>query len=296
MTARACPRGDFRKLSPTKTSEFLVFSSVGDSTNVDRWLKGRNFDLWIVYYGDDPSTDYSHDCEYFVRRKGAKFPNFQAAFIEHRDLLARYEAIMVADDDLIMSGRAINELFAIRRRYDLWLLQPSFDMQSRISHPITRKRPWSLLRYTNFVEVTCPLFETSRLMQFMDVYDDRLVGWGIDWWYSHLIHQADEQSNKIAIVDTVSCRNPRESTKPRGREIDRLQSKTLRQHYWSVVKRQHALEIDERAMQFAQIPNRQLSRQALHAFLYLRHLVNKRVLRLRSLVANWRTMVGKSSG
>jgi hypothetical protein len=241
-----------------------------------------------VYYGDDPRKDYSNDCEYFVRRKGAKFPNFHALFVDHRDLLAQYEAIWLADDDLIISGRAINELFAIRRTYGLWLLQPSFDMQSRISHGITRKQPWSLLRFTNFVEVTCPLFEASRLLAFMKVYDNRLVGWGVDWWYCHLIQQADVNHDKIAIVDAVSCRNPPESTKPGGREINRLQSRSVRKSNWEQIKRQNVLKIEETAVEFSQIPSRQFSKQLYHWVSYLQHLVNKRLVRLRSRFSNSR--------
>ena len=251
-----------------------------------RWLRGRRFDLWIAYYGDDSTTDYSQDCEYFVKRKGAKFPNFLSVFAEHAALLEQYQAVMVADDDLIITGPAINRLFELRQAYDLWVLQPAFDMQSRISHRVTRKQPWSLLRYTNFVEVTCPLFETTKLIEFLRVYDDRLVGWGIDWWFCRLLGEQDHQHNRVAVVDAVSCRNPQEATKPLGREIDRLQSRSLRRQHWALIKQDYGLEIDETCVEYGSVPSWCITTQLRHLGLYLQHLINKRIVRLRSRLSD----------
>lgn len=38
-------------------------------------------------------------------------------------------------------------------------------------------------RYTNFIEMTCPLFERKALDRFMAAFDPDLKGWGADWWF-----------------------------------------------------------------------------------------------------------------
>lgn len=77
----------------------------------------------------------------------------------------------------------INRCFVLREQFDLWLLQPAFDPAGKISHGITRVLPGPTLRYTNFIEMTCPLFEKAALDRFMAVFDPDLKGWGADWWF-----------------------------------------------------------------------------------------------------------------
>lgn len=77
----------------------------------------------------------------------------------------------------------INRCFELREQFDLWLLQPAFDPAGKISHTVTRLQVGPSLRYTNFIEMTCPLFEKQALDRFMNVFDPSLKGWGADWWF-----------------------------------------------------------------------------------------------------------------
>jgi hypothetical protein len=218
-------------------AKYLVFTSAGDNANLHCWLEGsRNFDLWVSYYGDeeDPYKKYS---DYYISKKGGKFPNLHYVYQHWEDILKHYKAIFVMDDDIVINGSEISRLFEIRDQYDLWLLQPAFDPKGKISHRITRLNPFTFLRYTNFVEVTCPLFRIDKLNDFMKVYDPVLVGWGIDHWYSDLL--ASDIKGNVAIVDEISCINPHDYMKGGQREIDLLQVRTERIKNWKRIKEQH---------------------------------------------------------
>lgn len=227
-------------------SRFLVFTSAGEKANLHFWLKGKKrFDLWICYYGDEENR-YSDQCEYYIKRKGGKFPNLHYIYRHWSSILDEYEAILVMDDDIVIRATAISRLFEIRQQYDLWLLQAAFNPLGKISHAITQVTPSNLLRYTNFVEVTCPLFRKDKLDAFMKIYDPLLVGWGVDWWFLESL--GEDLQGKVAIVDAISCINPGEWTKGKQREIELLQEKSIRISNWEEVKKRHNIKREEKGI------------------------------------------------
>ncbi|KXI28502.1 DUF707 domain-containing protein, partial [Paraglaciecola hydrolytica] len=225
-------------------NKYLVFTSAGVNSNLAHWLKGyRNFDLWISYYGDEDNK-FKNEAEYYIAKKGGKFPNFHYCYNQWNDIISQYDAIMIMDDDLIFSGADISQLFQIQEKYNLWLLQPAFDRRGKISFSITETHAFSKLRYTNFIEVTCPLFQKEKLAEFMAIYDPILIGWGVDLWYSEILSKQDTQHNKIAIIDEISCINPRDKTKQnKMREIDKLQNTDMRQQIWKSIQTRNNLDL-----------------------------------------------------
>jgi hypothetical protein len=225
----------------------LVYTSVGDRSEIEGWLSPgptRLFDTWISYYGAIPGRYREHG-QYYHQRSGGKFPSLASDYRRHPEIFRQYDAVFVLDDDIQISGRAIARLFDLRQQYDLWLLQPAFSPRGRISHPITRMHAEAKIRFTNFIEVTCPLFRGDKLELFLSHYDPSLVGWGVDWWFCELI--GGGSACKIAIADQIPCVNP--LTRRRGgglREIDRLQPVEERMRTWEDVKLRHHL-IGERA-------------------------------------------------
>jgi hypothetical protein len=203
-------------------SEYLVYTSAGDRGNVHRWLRGqRNFDLWITYYGEHDDHPLRGSADLYNRRKGSKFQNLLHAYRTWAAIIDRYTAVLVMDDDILIDASAISRLFEIRARYDLWVLQPAFHPRGKISHPITRARPGVFLRYTNFVEMNCPLFRRDKLDAFMRVYDPVLTGFGMDWWYLEVL--GEDLRGRAGIVDAITCVTPMDHTKGGVREMDRLQ-------------------------------------------------------------------------
>jgi hypothetical protein len=219
----------------------LVFTSAGDNANVRAWLTGqRDFDLWVVYYGDRPGT-FLEESDLYVSRQGSKFQNLHYCYSKWQDVLARYEAVMVMDDDIVINATDLTSLFAIRREFDLWALQPAFRLAGKISWDITRVQPTARLRYTNFIEMACPLFRRDKLDAFMAVYDPELIGYGEDWWFLHTFG-AELVANHVAIVDEITCINPSDRTKGGRREIDRLHSHEERKEVWERIKARYGLD------------------------------------------------------
>jgi len=220
--------------------KYLVFTSAGDVSCLQRWLKGdRNFDLWVTYYGDHHGR-YRELADYYNVRKDGKFPNLHYVYQMWPDLLQRYEAVLVLDDDLLMNASAISRLFDIRAKHDLWLVQPAYVPGSKISHTATKMRRTTLLRYTNFVEVGCPLFRKDKLDCFMETYDPSLVGWGVDWWFLDVL--GPDLEGRVAVVDAAACQNPYDRAKGGEREIDKLQSKAERIATWQMIKARYNIE------------------------------------------------------
>jgi hypothetical protein len=235
-----------KKVDQSKSGDWLIYTSAGENANVAMWLKGNTqFDLWITYYGDEDENGnrLEEQSDYYNRRKGSKWQNLSFAYTEWPEIFKQYSAIFVMDDDIVITAKEINRLFKIREEYGLNLLQPAFSPLGKISHLITHPVYNSYIRFTNFVECNVPLFETEILEKFMKVYDEQLVGYGTDYWYSHLAMDGEES---IAVVDGIVCTNPKDSVKKAGkRDIDKLQSEKKRKKVWSAIKEKHRLPVDE---------------------------------------------------
>lgn len=228
-------RPDLQK-APKLPRRFLVFTSAGDRNAVARWLgPGRDFNLWVAYYDGTRPTPLEHAADYFLRRAGSKFQNLHYCFQRWPDLLERYEAIMVMDDDIRISPEKLDRLFALREQHDLWALQPAFSPWGKVSHRVTRVRRDCELRFVSFIELACPLFRTDKLLDFLRVYDPILVGWGCDWWFMHTL--GPDLRDRVAVIDNVACINPWDWWKRGGyREIDRLESRQQRQECWERIR------------------------------------------------------------
>jgi hypothetical protein len=223
-----------------RRSRSLVFTSAGDRSNVRRWLHGRRreFDLWVNYYGDGASSLQSLADIYTVR-KGTKFQNLYYFYSRQPELFSQYDAVMVMDDDIIIGADGLTRLFEVRREFDLWALQPAFRISGKLSWNITRVCPTTRLRYTDFIEMTCPLFRRDKLDAFMAVYDPQSMGYGEDWWFMRTL--GPDCGLHVAVVDEVSCINPHDRSKG-GREMDRTSSHEQRKAMWERTKARYNLE------------------------------------------------------
>jgi len=265
-------------------SRYLVFTSAGDNANLYYWLKGyRNFDLWVSYYGEEKNR-YKDFSDFFIAKKGGKFPALHYVYQHWKNILNHYQAILVMDDDIIIDGSAISRLFEIRDQYDLWLLQPAFDPRGKINHRITRVNPFTFMRYTNFVEVTCPLFRKDKLDVFMKGYDPVLVGFGVDWWYMDSL--TPESIGKVAIVDEISCINPKDCTKGGQREIDRLQDKPTRIENWKRIKEQRNVSELPEFIEFDSITSPLSFSKVIHAITIYSFIVVNRCVRITKKLIN----------
>ncbi len=262
---RTVPNNDATDLLSAKFapgSRNLVFTSAGDRSNVPLWLRvrRRDFDLFVTYYGERPEA-LRAVADFFLVHTGTKFQNLHYCYSRWPELFAGYDAVMVMDDDIVIEADALTRLFGIRREFDLWALQPAFRVSGKISWDITRVRPTARLRYTNFIEMTCPLFRRDKLDAFMAVYEPEIIGYGEDWWFLQTL--GSDLAQHVAVVDEVSCVNPHDRSKGGHREIDRVSSHEQRKAVWERIKARH--DIDDE--QGAQAEYGRIEKPRLDAFL-----------------------------
>lgn len=212
------------------SARYLVYTSAGDHSVIRDWLKGeKNFNLWVTQYGD-ADKGLRDLAEHHNHRRGGKFPNLKDAWLRWPEVFSAYDAIFVLDDDIHLTGGEISQLFRILRRYNLTLLQPAFSPVGKISHRSTVAKLGSFGRYSDFAELGVPMFTREALEEFLQVYDPEIVGWGVDWWYMHVLKAREDR--KIALIDAIACLNPDEQLAGRERAIDQLQATAVRRKLW----------------------------------------------------------------
>lgn len=222
----------------------LIFTSAGRSHNVRQWLtEGREYDIWVYDYANG-QTGLDGVVEYYTILKGGKFPNLLHAYSTNPEKLRNYSQVLVMDDDIQIDPLDISIWFRRHRELDLWVSQAAFLPQGKVSHPITVARPFIDLRFTSFVEMTCPLFRRDMLDLFMAVYDKKLVGYGADYWFLHTLPL--DRVGKIVVFDSIRCLNPWDNTKEGGiREITRLQSQAERVQIFQQIMAEMGVEMDQ---------------------------------------------------
>ncbi|ADG66882.1 glycosyl transferase family 2 [Planctopirus limnophila DSM 3776] len=235
----------------------LVFSSVGDrGIAVNSWLgissarQDRPFDTAIVYYGNYPTGDWAQGLRarscYFGRHRGGKIQNLSWLIKQHPTLLEDYDYVFVLDDDLRITPDMIGRVVRTAREFDLPICSPSHDWRGRISwlHMGARgsgrraAEPPAGVELTNFVEVTCPLFETDALREYLNHFlwcGSELTGWGDDWLMTAACFQ---ESRPFGVLHNITICNPKDrpGPNPQLREIDQLHAVEERLTAWKRVK------------------------------------------------------------
>jgi len=165
----------------------------------------RDWDLCVSWY-DAAEPDPADPCEYLtIQREVRKLTAIREIFAARPEFF-EYRRIWLPDDDLAVSRRAINRLFSICRRNHLDLAQPALDDASHVSHAITRRDPRFALRFTNFVEVMCPVFSSAALAACLDTFPTTVTSWGLDVVWPSLVGAG---GTRIAIVDAVTVTHTR---------------------------------------------------------------------------------------
>ncbi len=203
--------------------KYLIYTSAGSSANVRFWVskKDRDYDVWITNHSGIPGLNREY-ADFYNERSGSKIPNLHQVYRENPNFFKSYKAIMVMDDDIIISPRSLTHLFKIFEENDLWMLQPAFSRFGKISHPITKRRLTTSLRYVNFVEITCPIIQTDKLLEFLDIYTPSFPTIvAVDYFFPYFL--GINRTDKYAISDQFYCINPRDQfRKDHKREIDKV--------------------------------------------------------------------------
>lgn len=186
----------------------VIISAVGNNGLYKGWLgNDANFDLVLLYYGNDKETfdKLKSDGYTVVNTIGSKFHLIKDFITNNKDYYDRYDNFWFPDDDLETNCYSINKLFSMHEEFKLWLSQPS--ILGYTSHDITKPNINCILRYTDFVEIMCPLMTSSVLKKLLDTFDLSESGWGVDIIWNYILGCPQD---KIAIIDEVSVTHTRQ--------------------------------------------------------------------------------------
>lgn len=175
----------------------LVIAAVGDKSMHSYWMPNTqsDYDLALIYYGD--GDGYQEDTPLCRKAKGTKYQLLAQATKEHPEMFD-YQYIWMPDDDIVLPREEIERLFDIMQDKKLWLAQPS--IMGWYGLDVTLHHKDCFLRYTNYVEIMCPCFETNALKKCLFSFNLNKTGWGIDHlWNKILGHPTD----KLAVIDDI---------------------------------------------------------------------------------------------
>ncbi len=184
----------------------LVIVRAGDNSLHEGWLEGeRNWDVIVSCFGESPQKWQRDDIVHLVYA-GGKFDGIYDAFQQQPDLLDKYDYIMMADDDFLMTTSDINRLFDVMREHHLQIGHPSFSYQSYGLYFPAYHNPNFQLRFINFVEngVTC--LHRSVWQQILPLYKNNPLGHYIDNFWARL---TEVPARQVALIDQIQVTHTR---------------------------------------------------------------------------------------
>jgi hypothetical protein len=163
----------------------LVIIRAGDHSLHPTWpgIAERDWSLVASCYGGDREL-YRDDprCPRFDH-PGGKFEGIHALLTEHPALLADVDYVWLPDDDIEIEAETVSRLFRALPAYGLALAQPALSEDSFVNVPLTRRRPGSILRRTNYVEMMAPCFKKELLLELLPLFGGLRYGWALDHYW-----------------------------------------------------------------------------------------------------------------
>ena len=183
----------------------LLIVRAGDASQHPTWLgtpeAQRNFDLLVSYFGDTPGR-FREGADHYHVMKGPRWPAHVAICAEMGEALARYERIGFACDDLEAPLVMWNDLFQTSTWYELDLAQPA--VEGHVIRGITKPVEGLLLRYTNYVEIMCPVFSRRAFDRLRGTFGESVSGWGLSHLWSRMLPYPEYRQ---AVIDAVRVRH-----------------------------------------------------------------------------------------
>jgi hypothetical protein len=183
----------------------LLVVRAGDESLHPTWLRGdgsKTFDLMVSYFGEC-SGRYKDRCDFYHVMKGPRWPAHDEICRAHPALIAQYDHVAFVCDDIVAAQADWDRLFGMR----LDLAQPA--VRGHLSHAITAPVDGCLLRFTNFVEIMCPVFSRRALARVKSSFCESRSGWGLDLVWPQWLQGLQGQNARIAIVDAVQVEHGR---------------------------------------------------------------------------------------
>jgi hypothetical protein len=130
--------------------------------------------------------------------KAGKFTNLNRLLSAREP--AEWDWLLIIDDDVVLPRRFLDVFLMVAERFRFRIAQPAHCMVSHASWPITRRRPFSIARATNFVEIG-PLTALHRdTIATLTPFPTDGMGWGLDFEWAKI---AEERKWSLGVVDVT---------------------------------------------------------------------------------------------
>lgn len=214
----------------------LIFISSGDAPLVfknDGIFETKGLDVVISFYGrsEEGYQSIKSKVKYATQIKGTKFNNFIHLVRSGAVNLKEYDYVGLFDDDLMIVSGCIGNIFDQAIKCSSDVCTPSHHPLGKVSFSaMATKIHRGNYRLVNFIEMTCPVFRSELLSDFVDWYSGSLDGWGVDWFYMNFAIRSGYK--KFHVFDNLVVYNPHDSQKNGIRELSRYISvdKEIRQY------------------------------------------------------------------
>jgi hypothetical protein len=92
--------------------------------------------------------------------------------------------LLVVDDDVVLPFGFLDAFVFLAERFDLAMAQPAHRWRSHAAWSVTRRRPFSLVRETGFVEIGPLCALRSQTFETLLPFPPLRFGWGLDAHWS----------------------------------------------------------------------------------------------------------------
>jgi len=164
-------------------------------------------DLFFQYCGSSPVDVAIGEGGVYPERyfwKGTttrKFGSFKAYWGEPRGSCP-FDAVMIADDDLVPVGCTISDMFAAFRASGARVAHPALtpDSPHAFAHSLQGGPPMP------FTELMAPMFTREALIEYLPHFGETVHGWGLEQMWAHRERAAGRQ---VARLDATPMRHTR---------------------------------------------------------------------------------------
>jgi hypothetical protein len=194
----------------------LVIVTAGDASSHTGFQAGREYDLWVAYYGNDDrkAQEYADNCDQLFRRRGLKWEIIRSFIADHLagdvSPFERYRYVFIPDDDLFFpNGSAdIQRLFdsAVASAADIF--QPAIRNENfSVCWEATRLIPNGYCHAANIVELMAPgysgLLFSRVVLPMLNTLEFQRAGWGIEPIIARFAEIHLRRPVRTFVLDTV---------------------------------------------------------------------------------------------
>ncbi len=186
--------------------DFLLYVSCSKGLcQVELFGNNRIYDVAINDYTLQNSNP--EEAEYKFSVDEWKFRHIHK---DLKDIVFKYKAIAIFDDDMLMSTDDLNSLFTIGETEKLNLWQASLTHDSANPWKHLYNIPNVYMLKTNSIELMMPIFSNEALKTCFDSFIINYSAWGLNIAWTHLLKE-----EKIMVIHSIKAKHTRPLTRGR---------------------------------------------------------------------------------